>query len=227
MSFYPVTDMNAIDGAIADLAARIDRPQGYPFSEIIVYSVCPEVEKFMPYVHYFPAENLPSMRKLDFKKAGKVFGNKVQEMKNDLSQVPDEYIITATRFEPVDEPMRKTTGCCKHLIEVECEDQEERWLVIEFRKAIKKYITEDLDIHIVPSIFGDKYPAPNRTAIARVFVDIIDCSEALYQALEKWGKMEFSNMPIRLRIPSRLQLYKGIHDNGAVMISDTKIRITI
>lgn len=117
--FDPVTDMNAIDGVIADLAARTKRPSGYPFSGITVYSVCPEIAAFMPDFEHVPASEVPSMRKLDFKKAGKVFGAKVQEMKNLLDEVPEEFIITASRFDPVDEPKRKTTGCRKYLVEVE------------------------------------------------------------------------------------------------------------
>jgi hypothetical protein len=203
MEFVPEIDMNAIDGAIADLAARTDRPQGYPFSKVMVYSVCPEVAAFMPYLNYVSAANVPSMRKLDFKKAGKVFGSKVQEMKNDLSKAPDEYIITASRFDAIDEPTRKTTGCRKHMIEVECQDQEDKWLATQFRKAIKKYVTEDMAINIVPPIFGDKYPELNESCVARVVVTLGNCSERLYQALEEHGKAEFAEYPIRLYIPSR------------------------
>lgn len=206
MEFVPEIDMNAIDGAIADLAARNNRPQGYPFSKIRVFSVCPEVAAFMPCLEYVPASDVPAMRKLDFKKAGRVYGSKVQEMKNDLSQVPEEFIITASRFDTVDEPTRKTTGCRKHMIEVECENQEDKWLAIQFRKAIKKYITEDMAINIVPPIFGDKYPELNEPCVARMIVLLGNCSERLYQALERHGKSEFSDYPIRLRIPSRMYI---------------------
>lgn len=203
VEFLPDIDMNAIDGAIADLAARTDRPQGYPFSKITVYSVCKEVAAFMPYLEYIPAADVPAMRKLDFKKAGKVYGSKVQEMKNDLSQVPEEFIITASRFDMVDEPTRKTTGCRKHMIEVECQDQEDKWLAIQFRKAIKKYITEDMEINIVPPVFGDKFPELNEQCVPRVIVTLGNCSERLYQALEEYGLAAFSDYPIRLHIPSR------------------------
>lgn len=202
-SFDPIADMNAINGCIADLAARTDRPQGYPFSKIRVCSVCPEVALFMPYLDYVPASDVPSMRKLDFKRAGKIFGSKVQEMKNDLSKVPEEFIITASRFDTVNEPTRKTTVCRKFMIEVECQDQEDKWLAIQFRKAIKKYITEDMAINIVPPIFGDKYPELNEPFIARVVVTLGNCSERLYQAFEEHGVAEFAEYPIRLRIPSR------------------------
>lgn len=203
MNFNPIIDMNAIDGVIADLAAYTKRPQGYPFSKITIYSVCPEIAVFMPHFNYISAAHVPSMRKLDFKKAGKIFGAKVQQMKTDLSQVPDEFIITASRFDAIDECTRKTTGCRKHLIEVECENQKDKWLVIQFRKAIKKYITEDMGINIVPPIFGDRYPELNEPFIARVVVTLGNCSEKLYQALEEHGVDEFAAYPIRLRIPSR------------------------
>lgn len=213
--FDPITDMNAIEGAISDLAALTNRPQGYPFSKITLYSVCPEMKAFMPHLEYIPAENVPSMRKLDFKKAGKVFGNKVQEMKNDLSQVPEEYIITASRFDLVDEPTRKTTGCRKYMVEVECHDQKDKWLVIQFRKAIKQYVTEDLALNIVPAIFRDTFTSNEEFiaigkmykdetgVISRVIITLGNCSEVLYEALEEFGHEEFAELPIRLRIPPR------------------------
>lgn len=201
--FDPIADMNAIDGIIADLASKTDRPQGYPFSKVTVYSVCPEVSMFMPHLNYVPASNIPSMKKLDFKRAGKAFPDKVKEWKSDLSKAPEEFVITADRFNQIDESTRKTTGCRKFLIEVENEDQEDRWLVIQFRKSIKKYITEDMAINIVPPIFGDKYPELNPTCVARVIVTLGDCSERLYQALEEYGEDEFADYPIRLHIPSR------------------------
>lgn len=210
--FDPISDMNAIDGVIADLASKTDRPQGYPFSKTTVYSVCPEIQHFMPHLNYIPASDVPSMKKLDFKKAGKVFGSKVQEMKNDLSSVPKEFIITATRFDAVDKPSRKTTGCKKYMVEVECQDQEDHWLVIQFRKAIKKYITEDMGINIVPPIFGDKYPEQNECCCPRVIITLGNCSERLYQALEEYGEAEFAEYPIRLHIPSRKYIYENLRN---------------
>lgn len=223
--FDPVTDMNAIDGAIADLAARNDRPQGYPFSKITLYSVCPQIAGFMPHLNYVSASEVPSMRRLDFKKAGRVFGNKVQEMKNDLSQVSEEYIITAQRFDSVDDLQKKTTGCRKYMIEVECNDQEDRWLAIQFRKAIKEYITETLAINIVPAIFTDtmtsdeEYKATGEMwkdtapCVARVIVTLGNCSECLYQALEEYGVDEFAEYPIRLHIPSRQHICDNLGDH--------------
>lgn len=216
--FNPIADMNAIDGIIADLASKTDRPQGYPFSKVTVYSVCPEVAAFMPEFHHQSASNVPSMRKLDFKKAGKAFPDKVKEWKSDLSKAPEEFVITADRFNQIDEPTRKTTGCRKFLVEVENEDQEDRWLVVQFRKSIKKYITEDMAIHIVPPIFGDKYPELNIPCVTHVVVTLGNCSERLYQAITRidsmfeypydtmrrsYGEQEFAEYPIRLNVPSR------------------------
>jgi hypothetical protein len=211
--------MNAIDGVIAELASRTDRPQGYPFSRITVTSVCPEILPFLPHLNHIAASDLPQMRRLDFKKAGKAMGAEVKGAKErlargDASGIPPEFIITAEQFDPVDEPTRKTTGCRKYLVEVECEDCPDRWEAICFRKAVKKYVTEELALNIVPPIFGDKYPEPNPPCVARVTCRIFDCKESLYQALEQWGTIEFADLPIRLSLPTRVELYRGLNRDG-------------
>lgn len=238
MIFDPIADMNAIDGAIADLAARTDRPQGYPFSKITVYSVCPEIANFMPSFNHVGASEVPSMRKLDFKKAGKVFGSMVQEMKNDLSKVPEEFIITASRFDAADESTRKTTGCRKYMVQVECQDQEDRWLAIQFRKAIKQYVTEDLRLNIVPAIFKDtmntheewlktgKNYKEETPVIPRVTIILGNCSERLYQSLEKHGEAEFSDYPITLNIPSRSYICNNM-GNHSVKFGSEKANFSI
>lgn len=207
MNFDAVQDMNAIEGVIASLAAKTNRPQGYPFSKITIYSTQPEIADFMPEYEHLPARNLPFMRRLDFKKAGKVYGSKVQDMKNRLDEVPDEFLIIAERFNPVDELKQKTTGCRKYMVEVEHDDQENRWLAIQFKKTIKKFITEDLGLNITPSVFGDKYPEMNPPCIPRVGCKLFNCKEDLYQALEKYGYDEFAETPIRLVIPTRKELW--------------------
>jgi hypothetical protein len=136
MKFNPIVNMNKIDCVIAEFAAKTSRPQGYPFSGVTVSSVFPKVAALMPRFRHVPASQVPSMRKLDFKKAGKVFGSRVHQMKDRLDEVPEEFIITASRFDPVDEPRRKTTGCRKYLVEVETEDCPERWEAIRFRKSV-------------------------------------------------------------------------------------------
>lgn len=219
--FDPRRDINAIDGAVSDLAARTNRPQGYPFSKIKVYSVHPEIAPFLSKLDYMPASDVDAMKKLDFKKAGKEFPDKVKEWKSDLSKVPAEFIITADRFGLVDEPTRKTTGCRKYMIEVECQDQEDKWLAIQFRKAIKKYITEDMEINIVPPIFGDKYPELNKPCVARVFVTLGNCSERLYQALEEYGIAEFAEYPIRFNIPSRAYICTHMGKHTVKFASET------
>ena len=108
-----VKDMAAIEGARADLSSKTDKPSGYPFSNVTVYSTEPLMRKFMPEYDFREASSLESMRKLDFKKAGKYYGSKVQEMKNRLDEVPKEFIITADVFPQTDEFNRKTTGCRK------------------------------------------------------------------------------------------------------------------
>lgn len=193
-------DMNSIEGVLSDLAARTGRPQGYPFSKITLYSVAKGIERAFPEFVHKEASGLKEMRKLDFAKAGKVFGSKVQQMKNDLDNVPSEFIITAELFPPIDEPVRKTTGCRKYLIEVETEDCPEQWLAVQFRKEIKKYVTETLGLNIVPSVFGG---STDTACIPRVIVTIGNCKESLYQALQKYGEYEFKEYPIRLKIPSR------------------------
>ena len=200
--------MNAIDGIISDLAAKNDKPQGYPFSKIIVYSMDDYIPFFMPQYEHRKAKDLPTMVKLDFKKAGKVFGEKVKEMQQNLSNVPPEFLTVAERFPQTDEITRKTTGCRKYLVEVETEDMSDLWQAICFKKAVRKYITEDLGMSITPPIFGDKYPEKNPEVITpRVWVHFIDGLEEIYQALEEHGDAVFADTPIRLRLRSRKDIY--------------------
>ena len=210
--FDPVKDTTAIEGCISELSARNNKPSGYPFSKITVYSV----DSTMPIAGFFPkythlaGSNIDCMKKLDFKKAGKVFGDKIQEMKKDLSSVPAEYIIASDIFPIFDEKTRKTTGCKKYLIEVECEEQDEKWLVIQFRKALKKYITEDMNIPLAGAPFTDNYPKSNPKWVLFVYVKLGECSEKLYQALELYGKKEFAKYPIRLQMPTREYIYNQV-----------------
>jgi hypothetical protein len=207
----PVKDMNAIDGCIADLAAKSARPQGYPFSRISVYAVNNYIAAFMPEFEHKPASSLKSMRKLDFKKAGKVFGDAVKQMKDNLDSVPPEYIITSDKFDVVNETTRKTTACRKYMVEVETLDCEDQWLAICFKKAVRKYVTEDLALTITPCVFGDKYPELNPSVVVpRVRCVFVNGPETIYQALEKHGKEEFADQPIRLRLITRKELYDGV-----------------
>lgn len=204
MSTFDHRDIFAIEGAVADLVAKTNRPRGYPLSKVTIYSVEPTIRHFMPYFNHLPASSLDSMKKLDFKKAGQMFPTKVKEWAKDLSLVPNEFITVAKLIPVTDESNRKTTSCRKYMVEVETDDQDERWLAIRFRKAIKEYVTETLNLHITHPIFGDKYPEPNREDLcARVIVILGNCSERLYQSLEIHGKKEFGDLPIRLRIPDR------------------------
>lgn len=216
MEFEPFESMSAIEGIIADLAAKTDRPQGYPFSKITVYSAHHEMAaRFMPEYSHASAEKAGQKPKLDFKKAGKAFPEKVKEWKSDLSKVPSEFLIHSTIFDKVDEMMRKTTGDGRFLVEVECDDMPDLWLVIQFRKAVKKYVTEDLALNIVPAIFRDTFTSDDEfqktgkmykdetTVVPRVIVTLGNCSERLYQALEQYGVKEFAELPIRINIPSR------------------------
>lgn len=216
MQFELYNDMSAIEGIIADLAAKTDRPQGYPFSKVKVYSACHKMAaQFMPEYFHAPAEAAGQEPKLDFKKAGKAFPDKVKEWKADLSKVPSEFLIHSILFDKTDENNRKTTGDRRYLVEVECEDMPDLWLVIQFRKAVKKYITENMGLNIVPAIFRDTFTSDeefvatgqmykNETpVVARVNVTLGNCSERLYQALEQYGVQEFAELPIRINIPSR------------------------
>lgn len=222
--FDPIADLNAIDGIISDLASRTGRPQGYPFSKVTVYAVpYAEIRPFIPrletdYVEVRPAKNLPCMKKLDFKKAGPLLKNRVQDAKNDLAEgidvcekysLPSDCLKIAERFDPVDEPLRKTTGCRKYLIECESADMDDLWLVIKFRKQIKKYVTEDLALNIVPPVFGSESREPT---VPKVRITVKSVSERLYQALIKYGEKEFAKYPIRLKIPSRKELWGFVAD---------------
>lgn len=229
--FDPITDIGAIEGCIADLASRTNRPQGYPFSKIIVYSVVPEIKLFMPKLNHASAIGFGPQDKLDFKKAGKLFPEKVKEWKANISLAPREFVTTTLLCDPVDEATRKTTGCRKYLIEVECQDQEDRWLAIQFRKAIKQYITEDLALNIVPAIFRDTFTSDEefvttgkmykdeKPVVPRVNVVLGNCKERLYHALlqrnsifdypysfDNYATQEFADYPIRIGIPSRMYI---------------------
>lgn len=216
MQFEPFDDMSAVEGIIADLSAKTDRPQGYPFSKVTIYSACHKMAaRFMPEYSHAPAEEAGQEPKLDFKKAGKAFPDKVKEWKADLSKVPAEFLIHSTLFDKTEEKNRKTTGDRRYLVEVEGADMPDLWFVIQFRKAVKKYITEDMRLNIVPAIFRDTFTSDEEFAatgemyknetpvVARVIVTLGNCSEYLYQALEQYGAQEFAELPIRIRIPSR------------------------
>jgi len=216
--------LDSIDGILSELSSLSDRPQGYPFSKIIIYSTNLQLQKLLPYLPFNTsvkdaAELTFMQKKLDFRKAGKILGSKTNQVKEmlargeDISEynLPEDCIIASTKFPIIKEQKRRTTGCCQFLICVEDEECPELWEVIKFRRAVKKYITEDLNLHIVPPIFGDKYPEKNNdNLITRVNVRVLNCAESLYQALETYGKMEFASLPIRLTLPSRGELMKGL-----------------
>lgn len=214
MTFDPVKDMNAIDGVISYLASRTGRPQGYPFSKITIYSVNPDISKFMPEYEHKAASCLKEMRKLDFKKAGKIFGKETQKMKDNLDSVPEEYIIISDRFDVIDEPKRKATGCRQYMVEVETEDCPELWEAICFKKSVKEYVTENLMLNINPCVFGDKYPDKNHEVIPRVWCHFIDGPESLYESLEIHGERVFSDTPIRLRLRTRKEIHDGYMPAG-------------
>ena len=49
-NFDPTEDMGALEGLVSELASRTDRPQGYPFSEVIIYAVpYKELKRFADY----------------------------------------------------------------------------------------------------------------------------------------------------------------------------------
>lgn len=223
-------DMNAIEGVVSELASRDDYPQGYPFKRVTVWATRGAVSHFDCYdivadeLRFLPASQAKDMKVLDFRKAGKDRPDMVKHWKDNFDEIPAEYLITHTQFPQTDEPTRKTTSCRRYLVEVERDDMPERWAVIQFRKAIKKYITEDLELNIMPCVFGDKYPAENPPVVSKVLVDLLDCSEFLYQALEEYGYEEFSHYPIRLKIPTRKELWH-IDYTDAVDVGGAKVRI--
>lgn len=232
--FEPFSDMSAIEGIIADLSAKTDRPQGYPFSKITVYSACHvSASRFMPEYCHASADKAGQEPKLDFKKAGKAFPEKVKEWKADLSKVPCEFLVHSTVFDKVDESKRKTTGDRRFLVEVGCEAMPDLWLVIQFRKAVKKYVTEDLALNIVPAIFRDTFTSDDEflatgkmykdeaPVIPRVIVTIGNCSERLYQALEEYGVKEFAGLPIRIRIPSRQYICEHMGEHAVKFGAET------
>lgn len=198
---------SAIEGAISQLSAkRTHRPRGYPFSKIRVFYIdeteVPFLKAVFPHVEFKPASNLESMVRLDFKKAGPVYKNNVKEIAKDLSKVPKEFLKVAEFFPEG----LATTKCRKFLVEVEDEDMPELWDVICFKKAVKKYLTEDLGYNIVHPVFGGPEGKP---LTYRVFLTLVNCKESLYQALEQYGKKIFiESGPFILNIPPRNLLPK-------------------
>lgn len=222
--FEPLEALGALEGLISELASKTNRAQGYPFSEVIIYAV--PYNELRPWIQYLDCynvtlkstENLSSLRKFNFKVAGKILNQQVKEAKLDFDNgidvltkynLPSEAITTSDRFDVVDEPLRKTTGCRQYLVECKNDDCPDLWRTIQFRKEVKKYITEVMKVHLVPTVFGDKYPEMNEAACPRVMVELLDCSETLYRALEEYGYDEFAQHPIRLKIPTREQLHNA------------------
>lgn len=213
--------MNAIEGVLSFLAAKREhRPQGYPFSKVTVYCVSQEDREFLSGVFkeysFKSASQLESMVKLDFKKAGPVYGAKVKELAKDLSKVPEEFLKVSEKFPASD----NTTKCRMFFIETEDEDMDELWDVITFKKAVKKYLTEDLNLNIVHPVFGGSTDVPY---VTRVYITIVNCKEKLYQALEKYGEKVFLENPLVLRILPRHLLPEASEED--VIINETTIKL--
>ena len=223
--FKALESLDSIDGILSELSSLTNRPQGYPFSKITIYSTNNELHKLIKYLplntEVKSASELTFMsKKLDFRKAGKILGkdtNKVKDLLEagaDISSynLPDDCIISATIFPIIKENNRRTTSCRKFLICVENDDCEDLWNVIQFRKSVKEYVTEILGLNINPVVFGDKYPKDNPDEITTgLTIKLLNCKESLYQALQKHGYREFAQLPIRLNIPSRAELYNGLN----------------
>lgn len=204
-------DMGAIEGVISNLSAkRTHRPQGYPFSKVTVYCISDSDAKNLSIVFqdftFKPAATLDSMVKLDFKKAGPVYGKKVKELAKDLSQVPKEYLTISTLF-PVSD---NTTKCRRFYVEVEDEDIGDLWTVIKLKKSVKKFLTEELKLNIVPTVLGGPEDQP---LTYRTILTLVDCKERIYEPLKEYGPKVFLQNPLILRVPDRHQLPNPSEDD--------------
>ncbi len=84
-------------------------------------------------------------------------------------------------------------------------DTDELFEVITFRKKLKKFITEDLNIDIVPSIWKGWNDKTGSNFSARTVVSLVDCKETFLDKLMKWNKEAFKNVLFHSDIGSKLQ----------------------
>ena len=252
--FHNDQHLDAIEGCISTLASYTNRPSGYPFKSVTIYCMPPfdEVMQNLLFAHQHgldrllseiqateiiikSAEQLEDMKSLDFKKAGPIIKDKVNEVKILLKKknykieengdyifdngcvLPKDCITIKSIIPSVKNSKEKiVTGNGLYLIEVNGSDSSEHWLAISFKKSIKEYLTENLKLNITHSIFGgpgnplcfaEERDAEAYDYVARVHLTVVKCSEKLYQSLEKYGDNEFCKNPINLKLFSREEYY--------------------
>lgn len=191
--FVQDSHMDAIEGCISQLAALNSHPRGYAFKSITIYCVPPFdtllwfLQRSNPSLFYLQgsqiiiktgnsedissASQVKITRTLDFKKAGPIVKDKVNEVKKLLQtyafKINDngDYEFDNGIILPVDCVNCKTELISKnskiigtanglYLIEVDDSENEDHWRAISFKKMIKKYLTEDLGLNITNTIFG-------------------------------------------------------------------------
>ena len=164
-------------------------------------------------IKYKLAEGSDSLS-IDFKKAGKRLGKdmkiaKAAFDKGDIGLFLVCELITATKFKRGLLAYNDTIRV--HLEFAASPEIAEYNQVLEFRRELKKYITETLGINIVPNIWR----SPDDPALStRVLsVTLCDCTESLYQACHKFAPKIFANTLFNFTIPSRFDLHKGVKGN--------------
>lgn len=281
--------MDAIEGCVSQLASLNSHPRGYPFKAITIYCVPPFdtllwfLQRTNPSMVYLQGSEViikegntndiaasaevKITRTLDFKKAGPIVKDKVNDVKKLLQTngfkinerkeyefengvvLPEDCVNCKTELLSKNPKVIATTNGL-YLIEVDDSDNEEHWLAVSFKKMIKKYLTEDLGLSITHPIFGGpgdmlpldkgetarehelKHMERNMQAydyVCRVNLTIVNCTEALYQSLEKYGKQEFNDVPINLKIKPRQWCYdnKDIDNQVKLMFNDNEVSLLL
>lgn len=191
-----------------------------------------------------PASDLNDMRVINFKKAGPIAKGNVQELKPLLAQkkyimvgedyhfengivLPPDCVTCKTTIPVTDETHRKTTGNGLYLVEVDDSPSEDHWLAISFKKMVKEYLTETLKLNITDPIFGgpgnpvllaEERDAEVYDLVTRVSLNVVNCTEKLYQSLEQFGDGEFCKTPINCILMGRQWCYNNKDVEGQVKL---------
>ena len=216
----------SVRGVLGDLLAKRGKPGGYPVDKITLYALDTQLAQSIADIGFDDlnysqievreAEALDGLLTLNYKVAGKLLGGEVKRLKDMKPQrTPSGWSVDGIELPEDAYIMRKEIPegydrAHKNRIAIElCEGEgdEEHWIAVQFAKEVKKHITETLKWDYLPEVF--KAPRMHDEAgstqdTLRVYVEIADCKERLYQALQKYPP--FKGLPIFLKIPPRHKL---------------------
>lgn len=225
--------LREIEGTLSDLASVAEnRPKGYPFSKVLIKTKKANIfrdalEINSEDVKWIISEPDKVSATLNFKLAGKILKSAIPQAKAAVARgsfqrtlqgwsidgihnnLPLECITISDRFPVISEISRQTCKSGKAIVEVSRSDASDLWLVIQFRRAVKAYLTEILGLNLLAEVFREKTTfydnTETRPAVTpRVFINLVDCSEELYQALEVYGRSQFQERsPLILKLPER------------------------